>query len=54
MRFRGETIKFATFLKKQQMSEENNLLQDIINLETTPLGQSNSTILEDKKLELEN
>ena len=54
MKFRGETIKFASSLKKQQISHEKKLQQDIINLETTPLGQSNNTLLEDKKLELEN
>ena len=54
LKFRGETIKFATFLKKQQMSQEKKLLQDIINLETTTLGNSNFALLEDKKFELEN
>ena len=54
MKIRGETIKFATSLKKRQTSQEKQLLQDITNLEATSLGQSNSTLLEDKKVELEN
>ena len=53
MKFRGETIKFATSLKKQQISQERKLVQDINNLESTQLGQSNYTLLEDKKLDLE-
>ena len=54
MKIRGETIKFATSLKKEQRSKEKKLLEDINNLESTSLGQSNATLLEDKKLELEN
>ena len=54
LRIRGETIKFASTLKKKQNSHEKTLLQDISNLETTAMGQSNSCLLEDKKIELEN
>ena len=54
LRIRGETIKFASTLKKKQNSHEKTLLQDISNLETTAMGQSNSSLLEDKKIELEN
>ena len=54
LRIRGETIKFASFLKKTQRNQEKNLLQDIAHLENTPQGQFNLTLLEDKKSELEN
>ena len=54
LRIRGKTIKFASTLKKRQNSHENTLLQDISNLETTAMGQLNSSLLEDKKNELEN
>ena len=52
LRIRGETIKFASTLKKKQNSHEKTLLQGISNLETTAMGQSNSCLLEDKKLNL--
>ena len=54
LRFRGETIKSASTLKKTQNLQEKMLLQDIINLETAAIGQSNSTLLADIKKELEN
>ena len=54
LRIRGETIKFASFLKKKQKNHEQNLLQDIAHLENTSLGQSNLDLLDDKKSELEN
>ena len=54
LRIRGETIKFASTLKKKQNLHEKTLLQDISNLETTGMGQSNSCLLEDKKIEFEN
>ena len=50
---RGETIKFASYLKKQSHMEEKSLIVDIENLESLSDKQNYTSILEDKKLELE-
>ena len=54
LRLRGESIKFATFQKKLQNLKEKELINDIEYLESneTLIG-SNSTLLSDKKAELE-
>ena len=44
LRIRGETIKFASTLKRKQLNPENNLIADIKTLE--------SELLLDKKAEL--
>ena len=53
MRIRGKTIKFGSYLKKQQNTMESNLIKDINELENMP-NLDNSQLLEDKKTELEN
>ena len=53
MRICGETIRFATHLRKTQNQQEKTLLADIHYLENT-FSQTNSALLEDKKNELEN
>ena len=54
LRIRGETIKFASYLKKQTHMEEKSLIVDIENLESLSDKQNYTSILEDKKLEVEN
>ena len=51
MRIRGETIRFATHLKKTQNQQEKTLLADIHNLENIS-SQTNSALLQDKKMSL--
>ena len=47
---RGETIKFATFFKKQTCAKEKQLISDIENLEnTTDISKAKLDILSDKK-----
>ena len=53
MRIRGETIKFGSYLKKQQKTMESNLIKEINELENMP-NLDNIQLLEDKKTELEN
>ena len=53
MRFRGETIRFATHLKKTQTQQEKSLIADICHLENSS-GSMNQSLLDDKKSELEN
>ena len=48
MRIRGETIKFGSYLKKQQNTMESNLIKDINELENMP-NLDNIQLLEDKK-----
>ena len=52
LRIRGETIKFATHLKRKQNQEENLLRAEIDNLESSPAVYL--VLLERKKAELEN
>ena len=54
LQIRGETIKFASYLKKQTHMEEKSLIVDIENLESFLDKQNYTSILKDKKLELEN
>ena len=54
LRIRGETIKFSSHLKRKQNQKEKYLIADIAHLENTQIGQTNMTLLEDKKIELEN
>ena len=51
---RGETVKYATYLKKQNNQQEIKLIEDIKNLEKLSDNQRLSSLLEDKKIELEN
>ena len=51
MRFCGETIRFATHLKKTQTQQEKALLADIRQLENSA-SSSNLSLLEDKKMSL--
>ena len=54
MRVRGETIKFATTLKKENKIREKILLEDIDHLERIrDETGTNSKLMEDKKLELQ-
>ena len=54
MRIRGETIKFATTLKKENKIREKILLEDIDHLERIQDETgTNSKLMEDKKLELQ-
>ena len=53
LRIRGETIKFSSYLNKKQKLLEKNLKNDIDWLESNS-NQSNISLLEDKKTELEN
>ena len=54
MRIRGETIKFATTLKKENKIREKTLLEDIDHLERIQDETgTNSKLMEDKKLELQ-
>ena len=48
MRFCGETIRFATHLKKTQTQQEKALLADIRHLENSA-SSTNLSLLEDKK-----
>ena len=55
LRIRGETIKFASALKKRNNERERELEKDIEYIEMSPnLLKSNEKTLKDKKLELEN
>ena len=51
MRFRGETIRFATNFKKTQTQQEKALLADIRHLENSA-SSTNLSLLEDKKMSL--
>ena len=54
LRIRGETIEFASILKKKQLNAEKNLIANIKALESVPqLNSINSELLLDKKAELE-
>ena len=53
MRIRGESIKFATALKKETDEKENQLIEDIEHLERSNLDTKNFDLLNDKKVELE-
>ena len=54
LRIHGETIKFASLLKRKQLNAEKNLIADIKALESVPqLNSINSELLLDKKAELE-
>ena len=51
MRFCGETIQFATHLKKTQTQQEKALLADIRHLENSA-SSTNMSLLEDTKMSL--
>ena len=54
LRIRGETIKFASILKKKRQNVEKHLIADIEALESVPqMNSINSDLLLDKKAELE-
>ena len=53
LQIRGETIKFATALKKKNKTRENDLIKEIECLENNPQDY-NHLILEEKKKDLEN
>ena len=54
MRIRGETIKYASVLKKSNNREEISLIKDIENLESMEeSGWNNTNLLESKKQELQ-
>ena len=54
MRIRGETIKYASVLKKSINRKEILLIKDIENLESVDeSGGNNATLLESKKKELQ-
>ena len=51
---RGETIKFASKIKKQRLNNEQNLISDIEKLESfTEIDSSKLELLQDKKAELQ-
>ena len=54
LRVRGEAIKYATLLKNQQNCDEKRLISGIEKLERLADGHKSTTLLEDKKFELEN
>ena len=50
MRIRGETIKYASFLKKSNKRKEISLIKDIDNLESMEeSGRNHTNLLESKK-----
>ena len=54
MRIRGETIKYASVLKKSNNKKEISLIKDIGNLESMEeSGRNNTNLLESKKQELQ-
>ena len=53
MQIRGESIKFATALKKETDAKEKQLIEDIEHLERSNLDTRNFDLLTDKKVELE-
>ena len=54
MRIRGESIKFASHLKKNSYLQEKQLLKDISLLEQNLDSETNINLLEEKKSVLEN
>ena len=54
MRIRGESIKFASHLKKNTYLQEKQLLKDISVLEQNLDSETNVNLLEEKKSVLEN
>ena len=53
MRIRGETIKYATKLKKSQNTREKKLIEEIDTLEKENYTENLGNIIDDKKQELE-
>ena len=54
LKIRGETVKFASKLKRQTSQTETKLLEDIKTLENLETNQFTLKHLEDKQVELEN
>ena len=54
MRIRGDSIKFASHLKKNDYLQEKQLLKDISVLEQNLDSETNVNLLEEKKSVLEN
>ena len=54
LRIRGESIKFASHLKKNNYLQEKQLLKDISVLEQNLDSETNVNLLEEKKSVLEN
>ena len=53
LQIRGETIKFASYLKKQHHIEEKSMIVDIEYLESLSDKQNHTSILEDEKFKFE-
>ena len=53
MQIRGETIKYASKIKKKNQKAELELIDDIDKIEKSPTLQSLTSLLDDKKIELQ-
>ena len=54
MRIRGETIKFASHLKKKRDLQGKKIIEDITHLEQRGLDRTNNIQLDEKRVPLEN